>query len=178
MVKKPKFSSEEGGIILPFFALTSIVMLLFVLLIMDIGQIRIVQSDAYKATDAGALAGAVQSDYYEENDYKQKRTREPVYKNGKVDRWKYVTNKTLVNKKEWAEIRENDAKKEVDRLFQKNAEQTTLADDIAEVLNVDSQLTDKDKIEVWSDVKVHHEYFPQFIENFYEKENLPKYINV
>lgn len=147
-------------------------MLLLVLLILDIGQIRIVQSDAYKAVDAGALAGANQSDFYEKIDYKEQRSREPVYKNGNVIGWEYVSDKIIANKNEWAEIREDDAKREVKRLFRANADQTTLTEDNTEILTIDSQLTEQDQIEVWTDLKIYHKYFPSFIESFYSEENL------
>lgn len=62
------------------FVMGSVVMMLILFLIFDIGKIHMVQSDAYKAADAASLAGASQSDSYEQVNYKQVTKREAVYR--------------------------------------------------------------------------------------------------
>ncbi|MFD1363107.1 pilus assembly protein TadG-related protein [Lentibacillus salinarum] len=204
MVKNPKVSSEKGAV-LPFFALTSVVMLLIILLIVDIGNVRIVQSDTYKAADAGALAGAAQSDYHEQVDFEEKTTREPVYKDVPVynydceyneqdeeictrvspytervfDHWDYTVHEPEESVvQEWVEIREDDAKDTANELFWENANQSTLTADGKEVTDVDPHLTDQDKIAVWADVNVDYMYFPSFAEGFYNADDVPNSVNV
>ncbi|MFD1362727.1 pilus assembly protein TadG-related protein [Lentibacillus salinarum] len=203
---KKRLKSQEGAV-LPFFAMSSIVMLLIVLLILDIGNTHIIQSDAYKAADAAALAGATQADAHELVDYEQHAYKEPVFREEPVynyecgyftgdeweceripaytekvfDHWKYIEEpptRTIVDK--WAEIRPKDAKELARQLFNKNAQSSTLAKEQEEDggnLNFNAYLSDPDKITTEVDMNVTYDYFPFFSEGLFS-EDVPNDVDI
>lgn len=196
-----KIRKSEQGSVLPMFVMGSVVMMLILFLIFDIGKIHMVQSDAYKAADAASLAGASQSDSYEQVNYKQVTKREAVYRTETVynydcrydsndkkvcvrvppysievfDHWKYTTlpaQRTVVDN--WAEIRKNDAFKAADEIFWDNANESSLTESGQQVQSVNPTLTAKDKIQVGTDVSVQNVYFPSFAEGFFNAKDVPK----
>lgn len=194
---KPQRRFSERGAVMPLFAMTSVVMLLIIFLIFDIGKLRITQSEAYIAADAGALAGADQSTYYEQVDYKEKTTRVAIYRSQPVyhylcvnegkdcrrvppysepifDHWKYTTQppETKVVKS-WVEIDEDKAKEAAKSLFWDNANQSTLTANGREVKSVDPHLTDIDKMSIWTDVQVKNLYFPSFVKGLFNANDVP-----
>lgn len=193
---KSKFKSQEGSV-LPFFAMTSVIMLLVVFLIVDIGKAHIVQSDGYKSVDAAALAGATQADNFEKVKYVQQAHKEPVYKTVNVynetcsynkndkwtctkkktgtrevfDHWKTVIEdpvRTVLDK--WAVIRGKDAQELANEVFWKNANHSTITEKGRSVENVEAFVTEPDQFEVDTDVKTENWYFPSFSEGFFNKE--------
>lgn len=182
---------------MPLFAMTSVVMLLIIFLILDIGKLRITQSEAYIAADAGALAGADQSTYYQQVSYQQKTTREAIYRSKSVyhylcvnegkhcqrvppyserlfDHWIYTTqpSETKVTQS-WVAIDESKAKAYANKLFWDNANQSTLTENGRKITRVDSHLTAIDKMSVWTDVEVKNVYFPSFVKGLFNTNDAP-----
>jgi hypothetical protein len=191
---------SQKGSVLPFFAMTRVIMLLIVFLILDIGKAHIVQSDEFKATDSSALAGATQADNHEKVKYKQVSHKEPVYKKVNVyddvcgyfggdrwrckkvktgskkvfDHWKEIKSdpvRTVIDK--WAVIREKDAKELALKIYNKNAESTSLISNLINdggELYFNSRVTKPDQFETKVQLDTKFNYFPAFSEGLFNKE--------
>lgn len=203
---KNKLQSQEG-VVLPLFAMTSVIMLLIIFLILDIGKAHIVHSDAYKAADAASLAGASQADAHEIVDYEQHSYKKPVYRTVPVhnqmcgyfdgddweckrvppytkkvfDHWEYDKEppiRTIVDK--WAEIRRDDAKEVASQIYRANAYSSSLIENLREnggELYFNSYLTEPDQMAAEVHLDMKYDYFPSFSEGLFN-EDVPEGVRV